>query len=79
MNMNIPISSNFEMELVEDRNRPLTNAVSMLSWNAAWTLSAHFGGGIIEKYSFTLSFFITVGLYFFSAATYYMFFKDKRH
>ena len=77
MNMNIPISSNFEMELVREADQPFTNAISMLSWNGAWTVSAHWGGKIIEEYSFSFSFFITIALYVISALTYYFFFRDK--
>jgi len=77
MNMNIPISSNFEMELVREADQPFTNAISMLAWNGAWTVSAHWGGRIIEEYSFSFSFYITIALYVISAVTYYFFFKDK--
>lgn len=77
MNMNIPISSNFEMELVREADQPFTNAISMLAWNGAWTVSAHWGGRIIEEYSFSFSFYITIALYVISALTYYFFFKDK--
>ena len=77
MNMNIPISSNFEMELVKEADQPFTNAISMLAWNGAWTVSAHWGGKIIEEYSFSFSFYITIALYVISAVTYYFFFRRK--
>ena len=77
MNMNIPISSNFEMELVREADQPFTNAISMLAWNGAWTVSAHWGGKIIEEYSFSFSFYITIALYVISALTYYFFFRNK--
>ncbi len=76
MNMNTPIGSNFEMELVKRDEQALTNALSMLAWNGAWTISAHFGGAIIEKYSFQYSFYITIALYFCSAISYYIFFRN---
>lgn len=81
MNMNHPISKNFEMELVKEKEQAFTNAVSMIAWNGTWTVSAKFGGMIIENYSFQYSFYITIGLYFLSAASYYLFFRkmDKRY
>jgi predicted MFS family arabinose efflux permease len=78
MNMNIPISSNFEMELVKEAHQPFTNAISMLAWNGAWTVSAHWGGKIIEEHSFSFSFFITITLYVISAVTYYYFFRNRK-
>lgn len=75
MNMNVPISSNFEMELVKKDQQAFTNALSMLAWNGAWTISAHFGGAIIEKHSFQYSFYVTIALYLCSALSYYFFFR----
>ncbi|HPY95910.1 MAG TPA: MFS transporter [Candidatus Cloacimonadota bacterium] len=77
MNMNLPISSNFEMELVKPNEQSFTNAISTLGWQGAWTVSAWAGGQIIEKYSFEFSFYVTILAYFLSAVTYYIFFKKK--
>ncbi len=74
MNMSVPISANFEMELVKPGEQAFTNAVSMLAWNGAWTISASLGGAIIEKYSFAYSFYVTIILYLVSAISYYLFF-----
>lgn len=70
MNMNLPISANFEMELLKAEDRPFTNAVSTIAWNGAWTVSAAVGGAVIEKYSFAWSFYLTIGFYLLSAASY---------
>lgn len=78
MNMNLPISANFEMELVKPHEQPFTNAMSTLAWQGAWTVSAWVGGYIIEKYSFAFSFYITIGAYLLSAVTYYAFFSNFR-
>lgn len=78
MNMSTPVASNLEMELVKEEDQPLTNAISSLGWNGAWTISAHFGGAIIEKYSFQYSFYVTIVLYILSASTYYLFLKSYR-
>lgn len=73
MNMSTPIASNLEMEIVKEEDQPLTNAISTLAWNGAWTISANFGGAIVEKYSFQYSFYVTIVLYISSAASYYFF------
>ncbi len=78
MNMNLPISANFEMELVRPQEQPFTNAISTLGWQGAWTVSAWVGGIIIEKYSFAFSFYITIIAYLLSALTYYIFFSKYR-
>lgn len=78
MNMSGPVSTNLEMELVAEKDQAFTNAISSLSWNGAWTISAHFGGLIIQKYSFTYSFYVTIVLYMMSATTYYLFLKKYK-
>jgi len=78
MNMSTPVASNLEMEIVKEEDQPLTNAISSLAWNGAWTISANFGGAIIEKYSFQYSFYVTIVLYICSAATYYLFLKSYK-
>jgi MFS family permease len=72
MNMNLPISANFEMELVKPEDRPFTNAVSSVAWNGAWTVSAAVGGAVIERYSFAWSFYLTIFFYLLSAGSYYL-------
>lgn len=78
MNMNIPISANFEMELVKREDRPFTNAVSMISWNGSWTVSAAIGGAVIEEHSFALSFYLTIFFYLLSAGSYYLLLGRRR-
>lgn len=78
MNMNLPISANFEMELVRPQEQAFTNAISTLGWQGAWTVSAWVGGLIIEKYSFAFSFYITIIAYLLSAITYYIFFSKYK-
>ena len=75
MNLNLPVSANFEMELVNPNEQAFTNAISTLSWQGAWTISSWLGGQIIEKYSFAWSFYVTIGFYFLSACSYYIFFR----
>ena len=77
MNLNTPVISNFEMELVSKSDRPFTNALSTLTWQGSFTISSWLGGHIIERYSFAWSFYVTIFFYLISAATYYTFFKNK--
>ncbi|MFQ6003170.1 MAG: MFS transporter, partial [Candidatus Zixiibacteriota bacterium] len=53
MNMSHPISSNFAMEKVKEKEQALTNALLMLSWTGSWAVSANLGGRLIKAYSFT--------------------------
>jgi len=77
MNLNLPVSANFEMELVNPNEQAFTNAISTLSWQGAWTISSWLGGQIIEKYSFAWSFYVTIAFYFLSACSYYLFFHKS--
>lgn len=81
MNMGQPISTNFAMEKVKEKEQALTNALLMLSWTGSWAVSANLGGRLIKAYSFTPPLLITVGLYVTSSVLYYIFFsteKDKK-
>jgi MFS family permease len=81
MNMGQPISTNFAMEKVKEKEQALANALLMLSWTASWAVTANLGGRLIKAYSFTPPLLITVGLYVISSVLYYFFFsseEDKR-
>ena len=77
MNMGQPISTNFAMEKVKEKEQALTNALLMLSWTGSWAVSANLGGKLIEAYSFTPPLLITVGLYMLSSVLYYIFFSSE--
>jgi MFS family permease len=77
MNMGQPISTNFAMEKVTEKEQALTNALLMLSWTGSWAISANLGGKLIEAYGFTPPLLITVGLYMLSSILYYMFFSSE--
>jgi predicted MFS family arabinose efflux permease len=74
MNMSSPIQNLFNMEAVPPDLREFTNSMTTLAWNGAWAISSFLGGTIIHRYSFSLSFYITIGLYLSSSLTYYFFF-----
>jgi hypothetical protein len=77
MNMGQPISTNFAMEKVKEKEHALTNALLMLSWTGSWAISANLGGKLIKAYGFTLPLLITIGLYAFSSILYYIFFSSE--
>jgi len=77
MNMGQPISTNFAMEKVKEKEHALANALLMLSWTASWAASANLGGRLIKAYSFTPPLLITVGLYIISSVLYYLFFSTE--
>jgi MFS family permease len=77
MNMGQPISTNFAMEKVKEKEHALTNALLMLSWTGSWAISANLGGKLIEAYAFTPPLLITVGLYMLSSILYYSFFSSE--
>ena len=78
MNMSWPVSNKFEMELVKPADQAVTNAISQLSWMGSWAVSSQIGGYIIERYSYSMSFYITICLYFSSAVCYYLFFRNAQ-
>jgi MFS family permease len=77
MNMGQPISTNFAMEKVKEKDQALTNAMLMLSWTGSWAVSANLGGKMIEAHGFTLPLLITIGLYAFSSILFYIFFSSE--
>ena len=77
MNMGQPISTNFAMEKVKEKEQALTNALLMLSWTGSWAVTANLGGRLIKAYSFTPPLLITVGLYVISSVLYYLFFSSE--
>jgi MFS family permease len=76
MNMNQPISDNFAMEMAGRDQHAVTNSVTAMVWNAAWMISAQFGGRLIELHGFRTPILITVGLYATAAITYLTLFHD---
>ncbi len=77
MNMNMPIQGQFNMEIVDPEDREVTNSYTMLAWNGAWAISSSLGGIVIHQYSFSLSFYVTIGLYVLSSLIYYLFFHKE--
>jgi predicted MFS family arabinose efflux permease len=63
MNLGVPITHNLAMELSDDREQGLVNALLMISWTGSWALSNWLGGEIIKNWGFTVSLNATAVLY----------------
>lgn len=75
MNLNSPITSHLAMELSDEAERPLVNALLMISWTASWMLAVAVGGELVERYGFTLVLNISSGLYVVASLMYFRFFR----
>jgi predicted MFS family arabinose efflux permease len=75
MNMGQPVSTNFSMEVVSEREQGLVNALMMLAWTGSWTFSTSFGGSLIESHGYELPMMITIFLYVLASVLYYIFFR----
>lgn len=78
MNMAQPLFTNFAMESVRKEEQPLTNALLVIAWTAGRGLSASIGGVLIEKYSYSIPFFITSALYLISTILILGFFNKEK-
>ncbi len=75
MNMAQPLFTNFAMENVKQDEQPFTNALLVIGWTAGWGVSANIGGALIERFSYSMPFFITSFLYLISTFLIFTFFK----
>jgi predicted MFS family arabinose efflux permease len=77
MNMSQPISTNFSMEKVSEKEQPLTNCLTSLAWALSWGISASFGGKLIQSSGYVLPLLVATGLYIISSILYFYFFSGK--
>ncbi len=77
MNMNSPVNDHFLMEMTPPQHQPLLNSLKMISWNGSWMIAVKFGGDIIERYSFKVSFLLTASVYLLATILFYMFFHKE--
>lgn len=80
MNLGVPISTNFAMELSDKDEQGLVNAFLGVSWTGGWALSVSLGGGLIEQYGYTITLNVASLLYVISALLYFVMFRkvEKR-
>ncbi|HUV30443.1 MAG TPA: MFS transporter [Acidobacteriota bacterium] len=76
MNLGVPISTNFGMEMAEKNEQGLVNALLMVSWTGSWMLSALIGGFVIERFGYTVALNVSIVLYVFSSLVYWGFFRN---
>ena len=76
MNLGVPIVTNLGMELAEQKEQGLVNALLMVSWTSSWMISAAVGGKLIDEFGYTFTMNITISLYVISTIIFYLFFKD---
>lgn len=75
MNLGVPITNNLGMELAEENEQGLANALLMIAWTGSWMFSSVIGGHLIEAYGYTVAMNITVTLYVTSSIVFYSFFR----
>lgn len=78
MNMAQPLLTNFAMEKVKLEQQAFMSALLTIAWTAGWGASASIGGHIIERFSYSVPFFMTSGFYLLSTLLIFNFFRDER-
>jgi predicted MFS family arabinose efflux permease len=78
MNMAQPLFTNFAMEQVKHDEQPFTNAFLVIAWTVGWGASASIGGALIERFSYSIPFFITSILYLLSTFVIFIFFARSK-
>ena len=74
MQMSSPISNAFTMEALPPGMRATANSVTAMAWNLAWALSTAFSGWMMQRYGYSVPYYLTAFCYAFSAVCYYLFF-----
>lgn len=75
MNLGWPITVNLGMELSDEKEQGLVNALIMVAWTSSWMVSSAVGGRFIEQYGYTFTMNITVVIYLVSSIVFYAFFR----
>ena len=75
MNLGVPIVTNLGMELADKTEQGLVGALLMVGWTSSWMVSTAVGGALIERYGYTVTMNITIGLYLLSTLVFYAFFR----
>ncbi len=77
MNMSSPITSQFEMEKVNERECVFASAIILFGYHLVYTFSTRLGGFMIEKFSFGPTFYVAAGFYGLAVYLYSRFFKGE--
>jgi MFS family permease len=74
MNMANPAISNFNMELLGDRERATVGSLTSMGWNVFLALSTYLSGIMMANDNYLLPYMITCVVYLLAAVAYYVFF-----
>ncbi len=77
MNMGSPVTSQFEMERVRERECLFASAIILFGYHFVYTFSTRLGGFLIEKFSFGPTFYIAASFYALAVFLYHRFFKGE--
>ena len=77
MNMGSPITSQFEMEHVRERECVFASAMILFGYHFMYMFSTRLGGFLIEKFSFGPTFYVAAGFYAFAVFLYHRFFHAE--
>jgi len=70
-----PLLQTFVMEALPQALRAKATTTINLVWNIGWALSAVAAGSVIERFGFAMPFYLTAGLYFVAATTFWLAFR----
>lgn len=71
-----PLLQTFVMEALPPALRAKATTTINLVWNVGWALSAVAAGSVIERFGFAMPFYLTAGLYFVAATTFWLAFRN---
>lgn len=71
-----PLLQTFVMEALPPAMRARATSVINLVWNLGWAASAVAAGTVIERFGFAMPFYLTAGLYFVAATTFWLAFRN---
>ena len=75
MQASTPLLQTFIMEALPPALRARSTSLANLVWNAGWAVSATLAGVAIQKFGYAVPFYITAGLYFCAASSFYLAFR----
>lgn len=70
-----PLLQAFVMEALPPSLRAKASSTINLVWNLGWAMSALAAGSVIERFGFAMPFYLTAGLYFIAATTFWLAFR----
>jgi MFS family permease len=70
-----PLLQAFVMEALPPSLRAKASSTINLVWNLGWAMSALAAGWVIERFGFAMPFYLTAGLYFTAATTFWLAFR----